>query len=170
MNRNRGIDKSRELMRAGMLADETILVKALVDTAELDEVARSEISAVAADLVRDVRGSGSTGIMEAFLSEYGLSTEEGVALMCLAEAMLRVPDGPTIDTLIALGTRAPNNVETKPDSDFCCFILYSANVALVPGRAFGAIGQFRASYANSQSELVEACNRNSATTEQLSIT
>lgn len=38
--------------------------------------------------------------MEVFLSEYGLSTDEGVALMCLAEALLRVPDALTIDELI----------------------------------------------------------------------
>ena len=38
--------------------------------------------------------------MEVFLAEYGLSTEEGVALMCLAEALLRVPDADTIDALI----------------------------------------------------------------------
>ena len=38
--------------------------------------------------------------MEVFLAEYGLSTDEGVALMCLAEALLRVPDTPTIDELI----------------------------------------------------------------------
>ncbi len=38
--------------------------------------------------------------MEVFLAEYGLSTDEGVALMCLAEALLRVPDAETIDALI----------------------------------------------------------------------
>ena len=38
--------------------------------------------------------------MESFLAEYGLSTEEGVGLMCLAEALLRVPDAETIDELI----------------------------------------------------------------------
>ena len=38
--------------------------------------------------------------MEAFLAKYGLSTDEGVALMCLAEAMLRVPDAKTVDALI----------------------------------------------------------------------
>jgi RHH-type proline utilization regulon transcriptional repressor/proline dehydrogenase/delta 1-pyrroline-5-carboxylate dehydrogenase len=38
--------------------------------------------------------------MEVFLAEYGLSTEEGVALMCLAEALLRVPDADTVDALI----------------------------------------------------------------------
>ena len=40
------------------------------------------------------------GLMEVFLAEYGLSTDEGVALMCLAEALLRVPDADTIDALI----------------------------------------------------------------------
>ena len=38
--------------------------------------------------------------MEVFLSAYGLSTKEGVALMCLAEALLRVPDTETMDDLI----------------------------------------------------------------------
>ena len=37
--------------------------------------------------------------MQGFLAEYGLSTREGVALMCLAEALLRVPDTETIDAL-----------------------------------------------------------------------
>ena len=39
-------------------------------------------------------------MMENFLAEYGLTTREGVALMCLAEALLRVPDAKTIDELI----------------------------------------------------------------------
>ena len=43
----------------------------------------------------------SPTVMEAFLAEYGLSTDEGVGLMCLAEALLRVPDAETIDELIA---------------------------------------------------------------------
>jgi hypothetical protein len=38
--------------------------------------------------------------MEVFLAEYGLSTDEGIALMCLAEALLRVPDAATMDALI----------------------------------------------------------------------
>ena len=44
------------------------------------------------DLVRDIRASSDPGLMEVFLAEYGLSTDEGIALMCLAEALLRVPD------------------------------------------------------------------------------
>ncbi len=69
-------------------------------SAGLDAAARAEIAAAGARLVEQVRASGDPGLMEVFLAEYGLSTEEGVALMCLAEALLRVPDAPTIDALI----------------------------------------------------------------------
>ena len=51
--------------------------------------------------MREVRKRSSPSVMEAFLAEYGLSTDEGVGLMCLAEALLRVPDAETIDELIA---------------------------------------------------------------------
>jgi RHH-type proline utilization regulon transcriptional repressor/proline dehydrogenase/delta 1-pyrroline-5-carboxylate dehydrogenase len=51
-------------------------------------------------LVTRLRNDAKPGLMEKFLSEYGLSTDEGVALMCLAEALLRVPDKETMDDLI----------------------------------------------------------------------
>ena len=54
----------------------------------------------ARDLVRRLREEARPGLMETFLAEYGLSTDEGVALMCLAEALLRVPDAETVDALI----------------------------------------------------------------------
>ncbi len=72
----------------------------LIDTARLTPQDRQDISTKAAQLVRDIRGHASPGLMEVFLAEYGLSTDEGVALMCLAEALLRVPDADTIDALI----------------------------------------------------------------------
>ncbi len=50
--------------------------------------------------MRDIRSHSTPGLMEVFLAEYGLSTDEGIALMCLAEALLRVPDADTIDALI----------------------------------------------------------------------
>ncbi len=68
--------------------------------AALDVQARATITSKAADLVRDIRNSDSPGLMEVFLAEYGLSTDEGIALMCLAEALLRVPDAATMDELI----------------------------------------------------------------------
>ncbi len=62
--------------------------------------ARARIVAAGADLVRRIRASAKPGLMEVFLAEYGLSTDEGIALMCLAEALLRVPDAETMDALI----------------------------------------------------------------------
>ncbi|MBL4769120.1 MAG: proline dehydrogenase family protein, partial [Rhodobacteraceae bacterium] len=72
----------------------------LIETAKLTDEDRRAICATGADLVRAIRASKSPGLMEVFLAEYGLSTDEGVALMCLAEALLRVPDADTIDALI----------------------------------------------------------------------
>ncbi|WP_313348766.1 bifunctional proline dehydrogenase/L-glutamate gamma-semialdehyde dehydrogenase PutA [Paracoccus sp. (in: a-proteobacteria)] len=76
------------------------LLERLIAQAALTPQARAAITARAADLVRRIRAEAKPTLMEHFLSEYGLSTREGVALMCLAEAMLRVPDRQTIDALI----------------------------------------------------------------------
>ncbi|MEM7171041.1 MAG: bifunctional proline dehydrogenase/L-glutamate gamma-semialdehyde dehydrogenase PutA [Pseudomonadota bacterium] len=94
------LDAIRDSMRAGVLADEQELVAELAEQCGLTTDQRRTISAKAADLVQQVRDTGSIGMMESFLAEYGLSTKEGVALMCLAEAMLRVPDSHTVDALI----------------------------------------------------------------------
>ncbi|WP_299878911.1 bifunctional proline dehydrogenase/L-glutamate gamma-semialdehyde dehydrogenase PutA [uncultured Sulfitobacter sp.] len=81
-------------------ADPEAVLADLIDTAALTTDDRAAISASAADLVRQIRSSTAPGLMEVFLAEYGLSTDEGVALMCLAEALLRVPDADTMDALI----------------------------------------------------------------------
>jgi RHH-type proline utilization regulon transcriptional repressor/proline dehydrogenase/delta 1-pyrroline-5-carboxylate dehydrogenase len=81
-------------------ADEAALVTRLAQSANLSPEDRRAIVARGADLVRAIRTTGKPGLMEVFLAEYGLSTEEGIALMCLAEALLRVPDAHTIDALI----------------------------------------------------------------------
>ncbi len=80
------------------LAPETALVEALA--AEAAKIPAAAAAAEAATLVAHLRAQGKPGLMERFLAEYGLSTEEGVALMCLAEALLRVPDSDTADALI----------------------------------------------------------------------
>ncbi|GGD25257.1 bifunctional proline dehydrogenase/L-glutamate gamma-semialdehyde dehydrogenase PutA [Sinisalibacter lacisalsi] len=80
--------------------DEAELLAELIGTAALDAPARERIVTRAAALVERIRNDARPGLMDVFLGEYGLSTEEGVALMCLAEALLRVPDADTIDALI----------------------------------------------------------------------
>lgn len=73
----------------------------LPDTSRLNDPAmRTAIQDRARTLVRHLREDSKPGLMELMLAEYGLSTEEGVALMCLAEALLRVPDPETMDDLI----------------------------------------------------------------------
>lgn len=54
---------------------------------------------IAARLVEGARAHKASGL-DAFLQTYGLGTDEGIALMCLAEALLRVPDAATADALI----------------------------------------------------------------------
>ncbi|MFO1143358.1 MAG: bifunctional proline dehydrogenase/L-glutamate gamma-semialdehyde dehydrogenase PutA [Amaricoccus sp.] len=91
----------RAAIRANTYADEGALVRGLVARAGLDGARRRAVVVTAAGLVEAVRESAQPTVMEAFLAEYGLSTDEGVGLMCLAEALLRVPDAETIDELIA---------------------------------------------------------------------
>lgn len=82
------------------MADETTLIRALAEEHGLNDDMRAQACTKAATLVRRIRQARNPGLMEVFLAEYGLSTHEGVALMCLAEALLRVPDAQTIDELI----------------------------------------------------------------------
>ena len=92
---------AREAIRDLTYADETALVRRLIEGVGLDAPGRAAVVRRAAALVTEVRKRSSPTVMEAFLAEYGLSTDEGVGLMCLAEALLRVPDAETIDELIA---------------------------------------------------------------------
>src|SRR5690349_8400 len=94
------LDELRSRIRAAILADEGKTVARLKADAALDEAARAAIGDWALGLVEKVRNAQSPGMLESFLSEYSLSTHEGIALMCLAEALLRVPDAATIDDLI----------------------------------------------------------------------
>ena len=85
---------------AKTLPDEGEVLRRLVQESNVDAATRQKISTNATVLVEHIRAATKPGVMESFLAEYGLSTSEGVALMCLAEALLRVPDAKTIDALI----------------------------------------------------------------------
>ncbi len=93
---------SREAISAALLADEDTLVAALIAKARFGGDERQRIEAVATRLVEAARaGRHEGGGVGSFLHEYGLSSEEGVLLLCLAEALLRIPDAATADRLIA---------------------------------------------------------------------
>ncbi len=94
-------DTLRAAIRDAYRADETACVDALIAEADLPADARGRVAARAAELVAKVRaGRRGVGGIDAFLHEYGLSSQEGVVLMCLAEALLRIPDGETANRLI----------------------------------------------------------------------
>ncbi|WP_300528755.1 bifunctional proline dehydrogenase/L-glutamate gamma-semialdehyde dehydrogenase PutA [Maricaulis sp.] len=82
--------------------DESELVPGLAAAVGFSDAERDRVRDDAIDLVKRARVSTKVrGLMESFLQEFGLSNKEGLALMCLAEALLRVPDGETRDKLIA---------------------------------------------------------------------
>lgn len=90
----------RRAIDAAIYANEAPVLARLRTEANLSDADRIRIGATGTKLVQDIRDSSDPGLMEVFLAEYGLSTDEGIALMCLAEALLRVPDADTIDALI----------------------------------------------------------------------
>ena len=93
------MDHIRTEMRAKSYVSDAEVLHHLAALAPSRE-ARAEISQHARAMVERLRAEAKPSMMELFLAEYGLSSEEGVALMCLAEALLRVPDAATMDALI----------------------------------------------------------------------
>lgn len=91
------LDRS-ELRRAYRLEEEACIAERLEQAAPAARV-HADAAALAIDLIEGARAHKASGI-DAFLQQYGLDTEEGIALMCLAEALLRVPDAATADALI----------------------------------------------------------------------
>lgn len=96
----RNLETHRAEMRTLCTASEDAVIQKLIDGSDIKFSKLVFITKRAVKLVKDIRSAGNSGLMDVFLAEYGLSTDEGVALMCLAEALLRVPDTETIDDLI----------------------------------------------------------------------
>ena len=97
-----GGDALRGRLRAAFRADEAATVRALLAQTGNQAAMREQARALAARLVEGVRSerSHASGV-DALMQEFSLSSQEGVALMCLAEALLRIPDRATADRLIA---------------------------------------------------------------------
>src|SRR5262245_45876788 len=93
---------AREEIAAAFLADEAELIAKLRVAAAAAAEERPRIAELAGRLVRAARANRHAhGGVDAFMHEYALTSEEGVILMCLAEALLRIPDKDTADALIA---------------------------------------------------------------------
>ncbi len=83
------------------LADESALINQLLEQANPGYEKRQEIKQLAIKLVENVRSQiDQMDGVDAFMKEYDLSSKEGIVLMCMAEALLRIPDKGTAEKLI----------------------------------------------------------------------
>jgi RHH-type proline utilization regulon transcriptional repressor/proline dehydrogenase/delta 1-pyrroline-5-carboxylate dehydrogenase len=94
----------RAAITAAARRPEPELLPGLVEAARMSDAAAAQTQALALRVARGVRErsreSGRAGLVQGLLQEFALSSQEGVALMCLAEALLRIPDAATRDALI----------------------------------------------------------------------
>lgn len=89
------------IRRSKFLPEESAVARLLTEPPYDDGIAM-QVEAAAAELIVAMRADRAHGmLLDRFLSEYGLSNREGIALMCLAEALLRIPDRRTADRLIS---------------------------------------------------------------------
>ncbi len=95
------IDEARAAVLAANDWDEARCVPALLKTLAIPDIRLRAIAERAAHLIKKVRDTRlHKNGLDAFLGEYNLSSAEGITLMCLAEALLRIPDAKTVDKLI----------------------------------------------------------------------
>ncbi|WP_281301946.1 MULTISPECIES: bifunctional proline dehydrogenase/L-glutamate gamma-semialdehyde dehydrogenase PutA [unclassified Iodidimonas] len=93
---------ARKALRAAGYGDEAQETRHLLEAIPFDDTQRKAVVERARSIVQRSRDlSSEQGTLDAFLQEFGLSNQEGVALMCLAEALLRIPDSETQDALIS---------------------------------------------------------------------
>src|SRR5690349_4474139 len=94
----------REAITAAWRQPEPEAVTRLAELARLPAGMKSDAQALARRIASQLRerkpSAGRAGLVQGLLQEYALSSQEGVALMCLAEALLRIPDRETRDALI----------------------------------------------------------------------
>ena len=102
VNAGSGLADLRQRLRETTCADEKDVVEELLAASQLSDEQRHAVLERSVEIVERCRArSDKAGTLDAFLQEFGLSNREGIALMCLAEALLRVPDEDTADRLIA---------------------------------------------------------------------
>lgn len=97
-----GLDAARSAIAAAKFADEATVLRSLLAEAPYDAARATGIEREAVKIVARARADDANRpILDTFLTQYGLSNKEGIALMCLAESLLRVPDQRTAELLIA---------------------------------------------------------------------
>ncbi|HYI64041.1 MAG TPA: L-glutamate gamma-semialdehyde dehydrogenase [Allosphingosinicella sp.] len=124
---------ARAQIRKLLRAPEPEVLAPLLETAALDSDSRGRVEKRALAMLAELRDAQGKGWVNQFLQEYRLNTQEGVALLSLAEAFLRVPDPETADSLIAdkLGEGDWRSHKGKANST----LVNTATWGLVIGRA-----------------------------------
>ncbi len=96
------LSKTRLALRQATHADENTMATSMLADFPANQVELDGIVETAHAIVTKSREmTAQRGTLDAFMQEFGLSNQEGVALMCLAEALLRIPNAETQDALIA---------------------------------------------------------------------
>lgn len=121
LDRNNKFDQSSLMQEVSKhwLCDEQMIVEKLAKQAALTDKERLSVQDIASGLVASVRETRlSKSGLDAFMTKYDLSSDEGIVLMCLAEALLRVPDKHTADKLIKDKLTSANWHEHVGDSEY----------------------------------------------------
>ncbi|OGT42375.1 MAG: bifunctional proline dehydrogenase/L-glutamate gamma-semialdehyde dehydrogenase [Gammaproteobacteria bacterium RIFCSPHIGHO2_12_FULL_37_34] len=91
----------RDIITNAYRMDETTCIQHLIQQAKLPEATLAQIEIIAKELLIGARKNKKISKLNTLLLQYDLSTDEGIALMCLAEALLRIPDTATQNKFIA---------------------------------------------------------------------
>ncbi|WP_265040972.1 bifunctional proline dehydrogenase/L-glutamate gamma-semialdehyde dehydrogenase PutA [Wolbachia endosymbiont (group A) of Calamotropha paludella] len=89
----------RKRLQGFYRTDEKSYIRYLVEKAELSADSKNRIYNIAKQVIEKIKHN-KLSIVDSFMQQYSLSNDEGIALMCLAESLLRIPDDYTIDELI----------------------------------------------------------------------
>jgi RHH-type proline utilization regulon transcriptional repressor/proline dehydrogenase/delta 1-pyrroline-5-carboxylate dehydrogenase len=126
----------RTELRRAYRPDEDQVAAERIEQARLSASELGEATATARTLVKGVRAHKPTGV-DAFLHAYDLGSDEGIAMMCLAEALLRIPDAHTADELIADKLAGPDWSEKLGASD-SSFVNAATFSLLLTGKVLGS--------------------------------
>lgn len=94
------LGRLQQAITANYSVDEDAYLRELLPLVPQEKATLDSVTEAATQLVQQVRDRADNSGIDAFLQEYSLDTKEGIILMCLAEALLRIPDKETADALI----------------------------------------------------------------------
>ena len=138
---------------AHYLADEPLIIKELLTLATPSTAQLDNISRLATNLITNIRSQPHHDAFDKILQEYNLNNEEGIALMCLAESLLRIPDAETANSLVKDKFSTANWEEHLQHSD--SFLVNASTWALMlTGKTIKLSNKFNQTSADLINQLV----------------